>query len=101
MPISRFMKRKNALLLALAAGIISFSVYGFYHTAYAYQDLKQSQGSSYILTAGATSEQKSPVAGGTSCRPGGCAGCSGCISLQYQENIEALPSSNNLSGTVY
>ena len=101
MKISGLMKRKNALPLALVVAIFGFSIYGIYHTAYAYHDLRQPQNNGYAPVTNPSSDTDSPLPGSTLCNPYGCAGCSGCVSLQYQENIEALPSSTTQIEQIY
>jgi hypothetical protein len=87
-------KWKKVLFSTLAIGIISWSIHGIYHTANAYENIRQSQTSSDTLTSNSTYGQDSPAPDGAFCNPHGCVGCRGCASLLYQQNIEALPSSD-------
>jgi hypothetical protein len=89
--MSYFMKWKKALYAAFAVGIIGFAIYGIYNTVLAFNDAKPSQTSGDTLTSGSSGLETVP--GGAFCNPYGCAGCSGCVSLQYQQNINKLPSS--------
>ncbi|MDD5039199.1 MAG: hypothetical protein PHN78_07810 [Dehalococcoidales bacterium] len=94
-------KWKKAVYLASTVGIISLATYGIYHTADAYNDFTQSQTADCTLTSGSSSDKSGLVPGGTLCSPFGCAGCPGCVSLQYQQNIDALPSTTTQVEQIY
>lgn len=91
--MSYYMKWKKAIYAVFAVSIFGFAVYGIYNTVLAFDDTSPSQTSTDTLASSSTGLEKSTVPGGAFCNPYGCAGCSGCVSLQYQQNINALPSS--------
>jgi len=85
----------NKPLLAIAAlGVLGISTYGIYNTLNAFSDLSTAP-SGNQETAVTTSAYDGGKSDGTFCSPYGCAGCSGCVSLQYQQNVEAVPSLNS------
>jgi hypothetical protein len=86
-------KSKKALYALLAMGIIGFATYGVYNTVLAFNDTHQSQTSGTMLVSDSSGLDRSMVPGGTFCNPYGCSGCTGCVSLQYQQNVDVLPSS--------
>jgi hypothetical protein len=81
---------KKALSLAAAAGIIGLSAYGIFHTASAFSDIRQSQANNDII-ADTLADKDNPSPGGPFCNPLGCAACGGCVSLEYEQNIQSLP----------
>jgi len=85
------MKWRPAVYSIFAVGIVGFSAYGIMHTVNAYKDINQSvtTENSMIVTSSDTGDNL--ISGG--CSPYGCAACAGCVKLQYQQNIETLPSS--------
>ncbi len=98
--MNKLAKWKTAVYLASAIGIIGLSTYGINKTVSAYSDFNQHQTVDYDLTTDLTSD-KSSIVPGTVCNPYGCAGCSGCVSVQYQQNIEVLPDFTTGNGQVY
>jgi hypothetical protein len=91
--MSYLIKWKKALYAAFAVGIIGFATYGIYNTVLAFNDTQPSQTSGGTLNSSLSGLEKSTAPGGAFCNPYGCAGCNGCVSLQYQQNIGLLPSS--------
>jgi hypothetical protein len=91
--MSALMKWKKVIYLVFAAGIIGFAVYGIYHTAYAFNDLKQSTNTGGVLISNPPSDDGSLIPGGPLCNPAGCAGCTGCVKVVYGQNIEVLTGS--------
>jgi hypothetical protein len=74
-------KWKNTLYLASAVGIIGLAAYGIYNTV----DASNALAADNAIIADADSNQNSLTPGST-CSPYGCAGCTGCSLLQYQQN---------------
>ena len=90
--MNKLAKWKKAVYLASAIGIIGLSTYGIQKTVSAYSEFNQRQTVEYASTTDLPSD-KDGLVPGTVCNPYGCAGCSGCVSLQYQQSVEALPGS--------
>jgi hypothetical protein len=85
-------KMKRILLPLAAASTIGFSIYGVFNTVSALGDSAKSLPTDYPgINATETGNIKPD---GTFCNPYGCAGCNGCVSLQYQQNVEGIPGSN-------
>ena len=98
--MNKLTKWKKAVYLTSAIGIIGLSTYGIHKTVSAYNDFNQHQTVEYALTTDIPSD-KSNLVPGSACNPYGCAGCSGCVSLQYQQSIEVLPGSDTEIEQVY
>jgi hypothetical protein len=72
--------------LALAAiGALGLAAYGIFHTASALADSGNSLLSEYTNIN--ITDQGNAKPDGAFCNPYGCAGCNGCVSLQYQQNV--------------
>lgn len=80
---------KKAAWLLSAAGIISLASFGIYNTVNAIGDLNQPQTAGYISAE--TSAASNNPATGSGCSPYGCAACSVCTRLPYQQDIEVIP----------
>jgi hypothetical protein len=88
--MNRFAKWKKVIYLASIIGVTGLLINGIYQTVNAYNDSSQLQSADYALIAG-SSPDKSALVPGSVCNPYGCAGCSGCVKLQYQQSIKVLP----------
>jgi hypothetical protein len=83
-------KKWNRFLLAAAAiGAIGLSTYGVYNTTSAFNEYGNALTTDNISLNTAEEEKTKPD--GSFCNPYGCAGCDGCISLQYQQDVEMVP----------
>jgi hypothetical protein len=72
--------------LALAAiGALGLAAYGVFHTASALADSGDPLPADQTVVNSASQGNAKPD--GAFCNPYGCAGCNGCVSLQYQQNI--------------
>ena len=98
--MNKLAKWKKAVYLTSAIGIIGLSTYGIQKTVSAYSELNQHQTVEYSLTSDLPSD-KAGLGPGTVCSPYGCAGCSGCVSVQYQQSVEVLPDSATRIEQVY
>jgi len=98
--MNKLKKWKKAVYLTSAIGIIGLSTYGIQKTVSAYSEFNQHQTVEYSFTSD-TSSDKINLVPGTVCSPYGCAGCSGCVSLQYQQSVEVLPGSATRIEQVY
>ena len=76
------MKFKKAAYYLSAAGIIGLATFGVYNTANAVSDLKQTQNTEIVLPPNSPAGES--LTGG--CNPYGCAACSVCTVIQYQQN---------------
>jgi hypothetical protein len=79
-------KMNRSVLAVAALGVAGFSGFGVFNTVNAYNDAGKSlpADNDYINTT----DKSSLNPDGTFCNPYGCAGCGGCVSLQYQQNVE-------------
>jgi hypothetical protein len=81
------LKWKKRMDLAVAVGIVGFSAYGIYHFARSVKDTQQAQAANLIAASGTSSQNSIPGPGGTLCNPDGCAGCPGCSTVAYEQNV--------------
>jgi hypothetical protein len=88
--MSVILKWEKAKYIVFAAGIIGFAAYGIGHTAFALNELKNSQNTCEMTSTCICSEDVCPDIGGGSCSAAGCAGCGGCVKALYQEET-AVP----------
>jgi hypothetical protein len=82
------MKCKKAIYLLSAAGIIGLASFGLYNTINSVNDLNQTQ--TAIIT---NSSLTTDPAAGSGCSPYGCAACSACTNIQYQQDVETISDS--------
>ena len=75
---------QRPLLTLAAVGALGLAAYGIFHTASALADSGTPLPSDQAVVISADPGQAKPD--GTFCNPYGCSGCSGCLSLQYQQN---------------
>jgi len=90
--MSKLVRWENAIFLSVALIITGFLAYGIYRTANALIHHKESQTTSDYLSSGSSSASYRLASDGTFCNPYGCAGCSGCVSLTYVQNVQDSPS---------
>jgi hypothetical protein len=79
-------KKHRSLLAVAAIGAIGFSSYGLFNTVNAFNDIGKSLPSDYTIQIAADNGSFKPD--GTFCNPYGCAGCDGCVGMQYQQNVK-------------
>ncbi len=89
--MSKITKWKNIVFLSFTVVTMGFLAYGIYHTANAFNNIKQSHTITDTLVSSPSSTGDSLDSSGTFCNPYGCAGCGGCVSLQYKQDVEAIP----------
>jgi hypothetical protein len=87
------MKMQKPLLAMAAVGALGLAAYGIFHTISALADTGSPLPSDQAVINSADPEQANPD--GAFCNPYGCAGCSGCVSLQYQQNVTGTPGTIN------
>lgn len=85
----------KVLYSLLALGILGFAVSGISNTVKAADDLaaQNAEGQTVLI-----SQTQGVSPDGTLCPPGGCAACEGCVRLEYQENVDTLPSASPQTG---
>jgi hypothetical protein len=81
-------KRKKAAYLVAAVAIFGLASFGIYNTANAISDFNRA-GPAII----SNSPEKNDPVNGSGCSPYGCAACSACTKIPYQQNIEVVPES--------
>jgi hypothetical protein len=74
---------QRSLLAVAAIGALGLATYGIFHTVSAFADSGNSLPSVNVNTSNGGNIKPD----GTLCNPYGCAGCRGCVSLQYQQNV--------------
>jgi hypothetical protein len=84
---------QKALYSLFALGAAGFAVYGVINTAKAVDEAAvPGSAAQTVISADA---QGNLTPDGSFCNPYGCAGCSGCVQLQYQQTVEMLPSASS------
>jgi hypothetical protein len=86
---------QKVLFSLLAMGILGFAAYGISNTVKAADDLaaQSAEGQTVLI-----SQNPGISPDGALCPPGGCAACAGCVSLEYQENVDTVPSASPQTG---
>ena len=87
---------KKAFYSLAAIGIMLFSVYGITNIIKAAGELPSDSVTDNTAIAAQTPGSYNP--NGSLCPAGGCAACAGCSSVQYQQNVETLPSASAETG---
>jgi hypothetical protein len=78
---------QRSLLTVAAIGTLGLAIYGIFHTVSAFAD----SGNSLLHVNVNTANGENIKPDGALCNPYGCSGCSGCVSLQYQQNMAERP----------
>ncbi len=86
---------QKVLYSLFALGILSFAAYGISKTVKA-ADVFAAQNADGETIMISQTDGTSPD--GALCPPGGCVVCAGCVSLEYQENVDTLPSASAQTG---
>lgn len=89
----RIAKLQKPLAAAAFIGTLGLAAYGAFHTISAMADYGSPLPADQAALNSADQGQAKPD--GAFCNPYGCAGCSGCASLQYQQNITQAPETAN------
>jgi len=85
-------KGPKAIYALTALGILGLAAYGITNTIRAADSFSAASPSEQPSIA--IQAQGSLTPDGSFCNPYGCAACSGCVKLQYQQTVETLPSSS-------
>ena len=80
-------KWKKAAWILSAAGIIGLASFGVYNTMNSINYLKQPQNADAAISANTAVNVPGT---GNGCSPYGCAACTVCTQLQYQQNAEII-----------
>lgn len=82
---------QKVLYSLFAMGILGFAAYGISNTVKAADDLaaQNSEGQTVLIN-----QTQGIFPDSALCPPGGCAACAGCVSLEYRENMDTLPSAS-------
>jgi hypothetical protein len=89
-------KGQKAIYSLAALGILGFSAYGITNTVKAANDVSVLNTAEQAAIT--TQAQGSLTPEGSFCNPYGCAACSGCVSLQYQQSVETSPAASAETG---
>lgn len=91
--MGKIAKLQQPLIAAAIIGSLGLAAYGVIHTVSALADTGNPLPENQAMVNSTNQEQAKPD--GAICNPYGCAGCSGCISLQYRQNIAETPGAVN------